>query len=84
MSEPTRFLTGTLENWDVDPNYPMLWGDVYGNPKFEEGETVHTSYISRYQLEDLKEGVVVETTYSTYLLGKPFEKMVEEGLHNER
>jgi hypothetical protein len=52
-----------LENWRVDGD--RVRGQVYGNPKFDEGEMVITSPIQ------LIDGNRLKTLNSTYVLGCP-------------
>jgi len=79
MTAP-EFITGTLENWAIDTSLPMIWGNVYGNSKFRDGDMIHTSWVDKDQLVDLKEGDVITTVFSTYKLGRPLIKMIEEAL----
>lgn len=63
-----------LENWSIGTNAdaytapelitPALFGEVYGNPKFEDGELVRVSRVIKV------EGRVVTTRNSVYKLGK--------------
>lgn len=75
MSE--QQITGTLHNWYLGKNYGeeyILWGDIRGDihGRFPDGSWIHTSGIkhSDFPVESLKEGDVVKTRNSTYLLGK--------------
>jgi hypothetical protein len=58
-----------LENWYVDNN--RLIGNVYGNPKFVDGDIVQTSKINHWAKN------AVRTLNSTYVLGKPFLDIYE-------
>ena len=62
-----------LENWAFVPQMGYLVGDVYGDEKgrFVDGCFIHTSQVKQNP-ETFKEGVVVKTKYSTYILGVPF------------
>ena len=71
----TDQLTGTLENWRVqnwDDKEFIIWGDLYGDGlrRWRNGQRIHTSGILH---REVKEGDVVQTRNSTYLLGKEFE-----------
>jgi hypothetical protein len=66
-----------LEKWHVvfDKNperefVVRIRGDVYGNPAFRSGNTIHTSTIVGYR-EEGAAMVVITTKGSEYLLGKP-------------
>jgi hypothetical protein len=63
-------ITGRLENWV--PQFNILWGHVHDDvrKRFEDGTWIHTSSIFNVNLKDLKEGDVVQTLNSSYLLGK--------------
>ncbi len=52
-----------LENWYIIGN--CCFGEVYGNPKFEDGTFVRTSTIKEYN----KERSILQTKNSTYELG---------------
>ena len=62
-------VTGRLENWYRWGS--MIVGDVYGDvrERFEDGQSIHTSSI-KGDRDNLKEGDVVQTRNSRYLLGK--------------
>lgn len=69
-------ITGTLENWYVEDtlgNEYLLHGYLYGGlrNRWENGSPVRTSGVSedKHPMADLKEGDIVETRNSTYLLG---------------
>lgn len=66
---------GVLQDWTVDGyGRSVVWGDIYGDTKgrFPEGTWIHTSRIVEPQdLTTLKEGMIVETLNSKYLLGQP-------------
>lgn len=68
MSEPTVLLTGRLESWQVSAG--RILGKIYNDSKgrFEDGKVVITSTINE-EGEELKEGSVVTTKNSTYVLG---------------
>ena len=70
-----REITGRLENWskqkvheDMGGGY-IVWGDIYDDVKgrFPDGKRIHTSKIE----STAREGFVLVTTYSSYMLGKP-------------
>jgi len=69
----TNEITGRLEAWCPDNIYGrILWGTLYGDSKgrWKDGTRIHTSDIMTPK-EEWKEGVVIQTRNSTYLLGKP-------------
>jgi hypothetical protein len=79
MSDDTE-VTGTLENWrvqDWDNLEYVIWGNVNGdvNGRFRDGYYIHTSGITKslHPVSSLKEGVVVHTRNSAYLLGGELE-----------
>ena len=43
----------------------VLWGEVYGSPKFEDGTNIHTSRVRYFTLED-ENSILVRTRNSTY------------------
>jgi len=73
----TVVLTGRLDNWVYDHHYQIVWGnindDIHG--RFPDGKYIHTSSITSPD-GDIKEGGVIATLNSHYLLGKP---LLEEG-----
>jgi hypothetical protein len=58
-----------LKNWRVRTGsngiWPVLTGDVYGHPKFQDGEAVVTSPVLRLDIP----GGMAETMHTVYLLG---------------
>lgn len=71
-----------LENWSVgdqtatrytapEAMRPSLEGNVYGHPKFTDGERIHTSPITSV------DGSVVQTEQNSYVLGEPHEEYVK-------
>lgn len=69
-------VTGRLEGWSIILMYEDMYylvGHVYDDIKgrFVDGALIHTSIITegRHPHAQLKEGDVVHTTYSSYLLG---------------
>ena len=70
-----------LENWSVTGSADLytpperqsrrLQGEVYDNPKFEDGERIYTSLIM------VVDGNVISTRNSVYTLGEPDPKYVE-------
>ncbi|MGL1886294.1 MAG: hypothetical protein OCD76_07245 [Reichenbachiella sp.] len=67
-------VTGRLEDWyrSQPASYEdefMIWGDCYDDihKRFPDGMVIHTSGIKN---REVKEGDVVKTRNSTYLLGK--------------
>lgn len=78
MGKPGKdeLITGRLEGWRYDVMYHVLWGYLYEdvNKRWEDGQYIHTSTL-QIKIDDiptLKEGDVVHTRNSTYLLGKFF------------
>jgi len=80
-------ITGRLEGWMVGATYTALqeyiiWGYCYEDvrSRFRDGTQIHTSGIklTDYPIDELKEGMVVKTRNSAYMLGKPFAKSGEE------
>lgn len=43
----------------------VLWGEVYGSPKFEDGTNIHTSRVRYFERED-ENTILVKTRNSTY------------------
>jgi hypothetical protein len=43
----------------------LLWGEVYGNPRFEDGTRIHTSRV-RYFVREDEDSILVKTRNSTY------------------
>lgn len=43
----------------------VLWGEVYGSPKFEDGTNIHTSRVRYFTKED-ENSILVKTRNSTY------------------
>jgi hypothetical protein len=76
----TQKVTGRLENWIYDPLWNVVWGNVYDDARkrFRDGEWIHTSDIPVTRVgrtgDVLKEGDIIKTLNSKYLLGKPQEK----------
>lgn len=68
-------VTGRLEKWSYDPTNHMFWGRVYGDSKgrFADGTYIHTSMCHK---PDAKEGDIIKTHYSTYLLGEKYDPEV--------
>jgi hypothetical protein len=69
-------LTGRLENWEHQPEmYNIMWGDLYDdiNTRWPDGTRIRTSSLSHPKTTEFKEGDVIRTRNSTYLLGKKLE-----------
>lgn len=72
-------LTAKLNNWEMVPTYLdskfIIWGDIEGDAKgrFLDGTRIHTSWLKDPR-KDFKEGDIVRTEYSSYLLGTPKEE----------
>ena len=75
-----QVITGRLERWAVQHSPSrdefIIWGNVYDDihSRFRDGTWIHTSGI---KARDVKEGDVVTTRNSTYLLGKESANNVE-------
>ena len=68
-------ITGRLENWQrqqATKKEFIVWGYIYDDraKRWADGEVIHTSGIKNRQI---KEGDIVTTRNSTYLLGKQQE-----------
>ena len=63
-------ITGRLENWYVDlrGSTMIIWGQLYDDvrKRWRDGEYVHTSSA---EIKEVKEGDIVHTRNSVYLLG---------------
>lgn len=70
MTEDT--ITGRLENWHWDMYFKIIWGNIYDdiNKRFVDGTWIHTSDIEGQK--ECKEGDIVKTRNSSYLLGKHY------------
>jgi len=69
MSEEKDIKLPVLENFII-VNWGTLAvaeGNVYGSPKFKDGEYIHTSWLRAYSLSEGK----VTTRNGVYKLGKP-------------
>lgn len=70
-------VTGTLEGWFVDSTtfkgYNVLRGHLINDirKRWYEGCVIRTSAVQT-KLEDIKEGAIIETENSLYLLGKEY------------
>ncbi len=67
-------VTGILDDWIVDPlGRSVIWGHIRNDKagRFRDGDYIHTSFISldAVGFEALKEGDMVYTRNSYYLLG---------------
>lgn len=78
-----KTITGRLENWTkgnstTDGTF-LIWGDLYDdvNERWASGSRIHTSNIKE---REVKEGDIVETLNSAYLLGKPREVVPSKGV----
>ena len=68
-------VTGRLEDWriqQVTKKECIVWGDCYDDirDRFRDGELIHTSGVKNCKM---KEGDIITTRNSTYLLGKKAE-----------
>lgn len=69
-------VTGRLEDWTHDKEgFNVIWGHVYEDVRgrFRDGTWIHTSVLRHPKIAVHKEGDIVRTLNSTYLLGKPRE-----------
>lgn len=70
-------VTGRLEGWYLETyaKGSIVWDYLYDDTRnrWWDGARIHTSKILS-GIKDLKEGDVIITMNSSYLLGKPFEK----------
>lgn len=74
-------VTGTLEHWWHEPAYfNVMWGQVYGDihGRFVDGTLIHTSTLKHSSKQIHKEGDIIATMNSFYLLGKP--RVFEDGI----
>ena len=72
-----------IENWALlfegDPYLPpesqrsYIKGRVYGHPRFNDGKTVHSSSIKEM---NIKEGYIITSSGSKYILGLPEQAWV--------
>ena len=75
-----QVITGTLHDWEtaspVGSEEYVIWGYVKGDTRgrFRDGLRIHTSGISPevFPIDGLKEGSVVKTRNSVYLLGAAY------------
>lgn len=81
---------GRLENWFIafwgdGTKDLVVWGDIYDDKRkrFKDGLHIHTSYlieINESNMKDVKEGDVIKTKNSYYLLGKKYERLNKKGI----
>lgn len=67
-------ITGTLEHWWHEPAlFNVIWGHVHNDieGRFVDGTLIHTSSLKHSSKQVHKEGDIINTQNSTYLLGKP-------------
>lgn len=67
-------VTGILDDWIVDPlGRSVIWGNIRNDKagRFRDGTNIHTSFINldAVGFKALKEGDIVKTRNSSYLLG---------------
>ena len=62
---------GQLEDWFLQQG--MVYGRIFADRKcrFPDGFFLHTSEVLEASHKPLKEGAIIETCNSVYLLGKP-------------
>lgn len=68
-------ITGRLEGWRLDLVHNILWGNLYDDVRnrWIEGQRIHTSDLESKDPSSFKEGDIVDTRNSSYLLGKAME-----------
>ena len=67
-------VTATLEHWWHEPDmFNVIWGHIHNDVhhRWIEGTLIHTSTLKHPKAQVHKEGDVIQTRNSTYLLGKP-------------
>lgn len=64
-------VTGRLEYWLPDDR-GIIWGNLFDDvrKRWHDGQWIHTSLITSHPNHDFKEGDIVTTLNSKYLLGK--------------
>jgi hypothetical protein len=73
-------ITGRIENWSIDSDfvdgYTVVRGHVHDDVRgrWREGQYVRSSALVGDCFDHLKEGDIVRTLNSKYLLGKPKQK----------
>ena len=74
-------ITGRLEYWIYDERNNIFWGDLYGDVhnRWRDGQDIHTSTVTTPEAPLSKEGDVIETLNSKYLLGKKMEVALKMG-----
>lgn len=73
-------ITARLELWYKEPTVAdmvIIFGRIFDDSegRFNDGDYIYTS---DFKDRELKEGDVVQTRNSRYLLGKPMKKVLEE------
>lgn len=65
-------ITAQLEDWWYDQFFHVYWGHIYGDRKnrFRDGTRIHTSSVKPKERHK-REGDIIETLNSRYLLGAP-------------
>lgn len=75
-------VVGTLENWHYDPfGRHIIWGMLIKDSKgrFSDDCMIHTSTIDAFQGRyPFKEGEIIETLNSFYLLGKKLSGVLQD------
>ena len=73
---------GQLEDWFLQQG--MVYGRIFADRKcrFPDGFFLHTSEVLEASDKPLKEGSIIETRNSVYLLGKP-HKLAGGGDNND-
>lgn len=64
-------ITGKLENWVYNKKQNVIVGNLYGDihNRWEDGTPIVTSRLRAKQESTPKEGAILQTANSTYLLG---------------
>lgn len=67
-------ITGRIENWSYNKKQNVIVGDLHDDihKRWEDGQFIRTSKLKpmSMQVSTPKEGVVISTLNSNYLLGK--------------
>lgn len=71
MTDEQSSITGTLENWWYDKGWMCFRGNLYGDTRgrWVDGQHIYTSHCP---MPEAKEGDIIKTMNSFYLLGRPF------------
>ena len=72
IDKPVKILTGRLEDWWYEPSIQVFRGRLYDDilKRWHDGALIHTSHCP---FPDAKQGDIIETLNSRYLLGEPWD-----------